>query len=88
MVRKFFFSVAEVNPKWFFTVRNSRCDIIVESSERITHNITSNIFKILLDEVMGYDSVKIVQRHDYFNSSRALDWLLYNRPSIDDLEDA
>ncbi|EEB11146.1 tyrosine protein kinase, putative [Pediculus humanus corporis] len=62
----------EVNPKWFYTVDGKRCSIIIESSERIAHNITSNIFKIFLDEVIGYDSVEIVQRKDYFNSTLAL----------------
>lgn len=64
--------ISEVNPKWFYTVDGKRCSIIIESSERIAHNITSNIFKIFLDEVIGYDSVEIVQRKDYFNSTLAL----------------
>lgn len=68
----------EVNPKWFFTVKSERCSIVIESSERITHSITSNIFKIFLDEVMGYDRVEIITREDYFNSSIALDYLLNN----------
>lgn len=50
--------------------------IMLESSGRISHDITNNILKILLEEVVGYSRVEVQQEHGQsFNASLILNRL-------------
>uniref|UniRef100_A0A1B6EJJ0 Gamma-aminobutyric acid type B receptor subunit 2 n=1 Tax=Cuerna arida TaxID=1464854 RepID=A0A1B6EJJ0_9HEMI len=68
-------NVPEVYPKRYMRVENSnvkRMPIILDVSRRITHQITSYIFKIFLEEELGYIDVVIKENNDRFNQSRKI----------------
>ncbi|XP_046676612.1 receptor-type guanylate cyclase gcy-4-like [Homalodisca vitripennis] len=64
--------VPEVNPKRYMKVNYDfkKMPIILDVSRRITHQITSYIFKIFLEEELGYNDVLIVENNDRFNQSK------------------
>lgn len=41
--------------------------LILQSSSRVTHQMSSHIFKIILQEVVGYKNVEIKTIEDSFN---------------------
>jgi hypothetical protein len=59
--------VTEVNPKRYFNSEGQMLDLRLEVSERITHRLITAIFKIFLQEVMGYPYVTVVEEDDHFN---------------------
>lgn len=49
---------------------------MLESSGRISHDITNNVLKILLEEVVGYSRVEVQQEHGQsYNASLILNRL-------------
>lgn len=62
-----FVLVTEVNPKRYFNSEGQMLDLRLEVSERITHRLITAIFKLFLQEVLGYPYVTIVEEDDHFN---------------------
>ena len=59
--------VTEVNPKRYFNSEGKMLAIRLEVSERITHRLITAIFKLFLQEVLGYPYVTMVEEDDHFN---------------------
>nr|CAD7426195.1 unnamed protein product [Timema monikensis] len=64
----------EVNPKRYLHFEGHILDIQLETSPRVTHQMITHIFKIFLEEVLGYPHVGIKQQ-DYFNTSEVFERL-------------
>jgi hypothetical protein len=62
-----FVLITEVNPKRYFNSEGQMLDLRLEVSERITHRLITAIFKLFLQEVLGYPYVTIVKEDDHFN---------------------
>lgn len=60
------FSIAEVHPKKYLHYEGQSLNITLEMSDRITHQLTTNVFKIFLQEVLGYPKVEIVRQENHF----------------------
>ena len=65
-------TIPETQPDKFLRFDGKSWDITIESSPRVTHQLTSNIFKIILQEVLGYPRVIILTREDNFNTEDVL----------------
>ncbi|PNF24218.1 hypothetical protein B7P43_G15826 [Cryptotermes secundus] len=57
----------EVNPKRYFYSDGQMLDLRLEVSGRVTHRLATAVFKLFLQEVLGYSSVTIVEEDDHFN---------------------
>ncbi|XP_063228981.1 atrial natriuretic peptide receptor 2-like [Bacillus rossius redtenbacheri] len=75
--------VPEVNPKRYFRYADQTLDIIVETSRRVSHRLATHVFKLFLEEVMGYPRVVVVDQGDDFDSQ-----LVYDRLSGSAAEDS
>jgi hypothetical protein len=64
--------IAEVNPKRYFHSEGQMLDLRLEVSGRVTHRLATEIFKLFLQEVLGYSSVSIVEEDDHFNITRIM----------------
>jgi hypothetical protein len=64
--------IAEVNPKRYFHSEGQMLDLRLEVSGRITHRLATTIFRIFLQEVLGYSAVTIVEEDDHFNVTRTV----------------
>ncbi|XP_046995878.1 uncharacterized protein LOC124607652 [Schistocerca americana] len=62
----------EVSPKRFMYYQGRTSDIHLEASDRITHQLASHIFKIFLEEVLGYAYVSVVKAKEYSNETEIL----------------
>ncbi|XP_067007078.2 uncharacterized protein [Anabrus simplex] len=67
--------VEEVNPKRFLHYRGQILTIRLETSGRLTHRLSTHVFRIFLEEVLGYPNITIVQHKDNFNESQAVERL-------------
>lgn len=61
------FFVIEVNPKRYLTYDSKNLNLTLEASDRESHLLVTNIFKIFLQEVLGYVRVEIIHQDDAFN---------------------
>jgi hypothetical protein len=61
--------ITEVNPKRYFHYEGQMLDLRLEVSGRITHRLTTAIFKLFLQEVLGYPFVTTVEEDDHFNTT-------------------
>ena len=62
----FTFAVA----KRHFYYKGQNLPIVIETSDRVSHELSSNILWILLKEVLGYDRA-VIQRHRNYNNINA-----------------
>jgi hypothetical protein len=62
-----FVLVTEVSPKRYFNSEGQMLDLRLEVSQRITHRLITAIFKLFLQEVLGYPYVTMVEEDDHFN---------------------
>jgi len=62
--------ITEVNPKRYFHSEGQMLDLRLEVSRRVTHRLATVIFKLFLQEVLGYPFVTIVEEDDDFNTTR------------------
>ncbi|XP_071449502.1 uncharacterized protein [Hetaerina americana] len=58
----------EVTPKRYFNYEGEIRNITLEVSSRGAQHLTSEIFKIFLEEVLGYPYVSLVKQKDHFNA--------------------
>ncbi|XP_030749572.1 atrial natriuretic peptide receptor 2-like isoform X2 [Sitophilus oryzae] len=66
---------SEVYPKKYFHWQGQSLDVVIETSDRITHQLTSWIFYYFTKEVLGYSRVKVVNQSDDFDIERAIEKL-------------
>ncbi|XP_021935929.1 receptor-type guanylate cyclase gcy-4-like isoform X2 [Zootermopsis nevadensis] len=64
--------IPEVNPKRYFHYEGHVLDLRLEVSGRITHRLATEIFKLFLQEVLGYPFVTTVEEDDQFNTTRTV----------------
>lgn len=64
--------VSEVNPKKYFFMKGASLDIKIETSDRITHQLSTYVFYYFLHEVVGYAKVKVIYRPDNFTISNVI----------------
>jgi hypothetical protein len=64
--------ITEVNPKRYFHSEGQLLDIRLEVSGRITHRLATAVFKLFLQEVLGYPFVTTVEEDDHFNITSAV----------------
>lgn len=57
---------AEVIPKKYFHIKSKSLTIKLETSSRMTHQLSTQLFYIFLKEVMGYSKIEINMQEDYF----------------------
>lgn len=69
-------NLPEVNPKRFLHFQEETLPVRLETSRRITHQIATNIFRIFLEEALGYSDVRIIEKDDHFSRSEAVDRLV------------
>lgn len=55
--------------------KNSPFTIKIDTSNRITHQLSSHVFRIFLHEVLGYSRVEVSYYDDYFNVLSTVDRL-------------
>ncbi|KAK2146668.1 hypothetical protein LSH36_590g02059 [Paralvinella palmiformis] len=65
----------DVNPKRHLYRAGRSWSITVESSNRASHQLVSHVMKILLTEVLGYDSVTIMPDYNTQNATEILNRL-------------
>lgn len=51
---------------------NKAIDLRLESSDRVTHQLSTAVFAIFVREVLGYRNVTVTKRRDAFNVSAVL----------------
>jgi hypothetical protein len=56
--------IAEVNPKRYFHSGGKVLELRIEVSHRISHHLSTAVFKIFLQEVLGYQHVKVVKESE------------------------
>ncbi|KAL1491180.1 hypothetical protein ABEB36_011819 [Hypothenemus hampei] len=56
----------EVNPRQYFYFNGTSMDIIIETSERVTHQLSTWVFYYFIKEVVGYSKLKVVTGRDDF----------------------
>lgn len=67
------FHVLDVEPKRYLNYGDHVQGIRIETSDRITHQLASHVFKIFLDDVLGYEpSAEIVYEPDYLDDTTAI----------------
>ncbi|KAJ8975820.1 hypothetical protein NQ317_003856 [Molorchus minor] len=59
--------IEEVTPKRYFYYNKKSLPIILEASDRRTHQLATHIFYIFIREVLGYAKVKMNVQVDNFN---------------------
>ncbi|KAJ8951813.1 hypothetical protein NQ318_019786 [Aromia moschata] len=59
--------IPEVSPKKYLLVDNQYVPIVLETSSRLTHLLSTHVFYIIAKEVLGYPEVKINVREDNFH---------------------
>jgi hypothetical protein len=64
--------ITEVNPKRYFHYEGQMLDLRLEVSRRITHRLATAVFKLFLQEVLGYPFVTIVEEDDHFNTTHTM----------------
>ncbi|XP_069698476.1 uncharacterized protein [Periplaneta americana] len=64
--------IPEVNPKRYFHSEGQMLDLRLEVSERVTHRLATAIFKLFLQEVLGYPYVNIVEEDDNYNMTHTV----------------
>lgn len=62
----------EPNPKRYVTCRQSICPFTIEVSQRITHLLVSEVYRLFVEEVLGYPLVQFVFKKDNFNATETL----------------
>lgn len=62
--------VAEVNPKRYVHYDSKSLNMTLEVSDRATQQLATQIYKIILQEVLGYPRVEIVPQDDDFNLTK------------------
>jgi len=67
--------VTEVKPERYFISEGRMLDIRLEVSERVTHRLITAIFKLFLQEVLGYPYVIMVEKDDHFNITHTVQQL-------------
>lgn len=60
------FSLSEVHPKKYLYYEDQSRNITLEASSRATHQLMTYIFKIFLQEVVGYPNVAVHFQEDHF----------------------
>lgn len=55
-----------MTPRKYLVYKEKSQPIVIETSSRITHQLSSNIFKIYIEEVLGYPKVVINEKEDDF----------------------
>lgn len=64
-----FYSLVEILPKKYLHIDGRSLNITLEMSNRPTHQLTTYIFKILLEEVLNYPNVEIFPHEDYLGEN-------------------
>ncbi|CAH0390440.1 unnamed protein product [Bemisia tabaci] len=65
--------IKDVEPKRYLNYGDHVQGIRIETSDRITHQLASHVFKIFLDDVLGYEpSAEIVYEPDYLDDTTAI----------------
>lgn len=64
-----------MHPKKYLYYEGKSLNITLEVSHRITHQLTTNVFKIFLQEVLGYPKVEIVRQENHFQVVEAIERL-------------
>lgn len=59
-----------MNPKRYVHFDGKSLDITLEVSDRVTHQLATHVYKIILQEVLGYSRVRIVHKDDDFNVTK------------------
>ncbi|XP_076270946.1 uncharacterized protein LOC143202875 isoform X1 [Rhynchophorus ferrugineus] len=62
----------EVNPKKYIHYEGKSLDIVIDTSERITHQLSTWVFYYFIKEIIGYSKVKIVEQRDHFDIERSI----------------
>lgn len=63
-------SIDEVNPKRYVHYDSKSLNMTLEVSDRATQQLATQIYKIILQEVLGYPRVEIVPQDDDFNLTK------------------
>lgn len=69
------FLVSEVHPKKYLYYENQSRNITLEMSSRATHQLMTYVFKIFLQEVVGYPNVAVHFQEDHFQVKGVIDRL-------------
>ncbi|CAH1133811.1 unnamed protein product [Ceutorhynchus assimilis] len=56
----------DVNPKKYFHILGKSLEIKIETSHRVTHQLSTWVFYYFIKEVLGYTKIKIIYRPDNF----------------------
>lgn len=64
-----------MHPKKYLHYEGNSLNITLEISHRITHQLSTNVFKIFLQEVLGYPKVEIVKEENYFEIMEVIERL-------------
>lgn len=65
----------EVHPKKYFHLEGRSLDIVIETSERVTHQLSTWVFYYFIKEVLGYSKIKIIHKPDDFQIENVIDRL-------------
>ncbi|KAL3282262.1 hypothetical protein HHI36_005453 [Cryptolaemus montrouzieri] len=65
----------EINAKRYPYYKNNPVTIIIDTSDRITHQLSSFAFKIFVQEVLGYPRVEVFYYEDHFDYVSTVDRL-------------
>lgn len=64
----FYVIVSEANPKRHVMYKGTIYPFQMEMSQRVTHQLVTEVFAIFVEEVLGYTDVKLIIRKDTFNA--------------------
>ncbi|KAH1013429.1 atrial natriuretic peptide receptor 2 [Dendroctonus ponderosae] len=62
----------EVNPKKYFDYNGTSLEIKIETSDRMTHQLSTWVFYYFIKEVVGYAKIKVVHERDDFQTMDVL----------------
>ena len=68
----------EVHQKRFIFYEGKSTELVIEVSERVTHQILTEIFRIHIMEYLGYYKVRVVHFADDMNLTNRLETLAGN----------
>lgn len=64
--------LSEVNPKKYFDYNGTSLEIKIETSDRMTHQLSTWVFYYFIKEVVGYAKIKVVYERDDFQTMDVL----------------
>lgn len=70
-----FFLILEVHPKKYLYYEDQSQNITLETSSRATHQLMTYVFKIFLQEVVGYPNVAVHFQEDHFQVREVIERL-------------